>query len=100
MKRPDPYGWGLDIRHLMALLAQTEGFSEDAARLATLGCTYLGLAEVMGNYAARQHLHREMTPRRAVRNGTFFTDRWRGYREAYYRYRKLLREFYPVGERR
>ena len=78
----------------------TDGFSEDAVRLETLGCTYLELSDVMGNSAARQHLHREMVRQRGIRNGPFFTGHWQEYREAYSSYQRLLRDFYPTEERR
>ena len=78
----------------------TDGFSEDAVRLATLGCTYLELAEVMGNSAARQHLHREMIRQRGIRNDPFFMGHWEEYREACSSNQRLLRDFYPTEERR
>ena len=78
----------------------TDGFSEDDIRLATLGRTYLELAEGMGNSAARQQIRREMLRQRGIRNGPFFTSHWREYREAYSNYQRLLRDFYPTEERR
>lgn len=43
----------------MRLIGHTAGFIDDALRLATLGCTCLELAEIIGNSAARQHRHGE-----------------------------------------
>ena len=81
-------------------LGPTDGFSGDSIRLATLGCTYLELAEAMGNSAARQHLRREMISQRGLRNDPFFTSHRQEYRDAYSDYRRLLRDFYPTEERR
>ena len=78
----------------------TDGFIGDAIRLATSGRTYLELAEVMGNSAARQHLRREMIRQRGMRKGPFFMSRWQEYRDAYSDYQRLLRDFYPTEERR
>ena len=70
-----------------------EVFSEDAARLATLGCTYIELADVMGNSAARQHLHLEMIRERRIRNTPHFANRWQAFRESYENYQRILRDF-------
>ena len=78
----------------------TEGFIEDAIRLATLGCTYLELAEIMGNPAARQHIHRELLRERVRRNDPTFMNHWNEYRAAYADYQRLLRESAPTEERR
>lgn len=59
---------------------ETEGFIDDAVRLATLGCDYLELSEVMGNSATRQHLRREMIRLMAVRNIPQYVHHWEEYR--------------------
>ena len=78
----------------------TEGFSEDAIRLETMGCTYLELVDVMGNSASSQHIHRELLRRRGIRNNPHFMGHWREYRDAYADYRRQLRDFFPTTERR
>ena len=78
----------------------TEGFSEDAIRLAPLGCTYLELAEVMGNSASRQHIHREFLRQRGIRNNPRPMGHWQEYRDAYADYQRLLLDFFPTTERR
>ena len=78
----------------------TEGFSEDAVRLAILGCTYLELAEIMGNSVARQHLHRELLRERVSRASPHFMNHRQGYRDAYESYQRHLRDFPPTDESR
>ena len=74
----------------------TDGFSEEAVRLAALGCTYLELAEVMGNSAERHHLHRETLRQRAVHGNQSYMHHWGEYREAYAVYRMQLRDMFPT----
>ena len=71
----------------------TEGFVENAIRLPTLGYTYLELSEIMGNSAARQHIHREMANRGTLRGNPHFANHWAEYRESYAGYKRQLRDF-------
>ena len=76
----------------------TEGFSDDAIRLATLGYTFLELAEEIGNSAARHHLRAEMMRLGAVHRYFRFTHHWVGYRDAYEAYVHQMRDCYsPEG---
>ena len=61
----------------------TADFSDDAIRSATLGSTYLEVAEIMGNSAARHHLHSEMMRMRRVYRNPLYAHRWQDYRDAY-----------------
>ena len=73
----------------------TEGFSDDAIRLAILGYTFLELAEEVGNSAARQHLHAEMMRLRSVNRNFRYMHHWAEYRDAYASYVNQIREFFP-----
>ena len=78
----------------------TGGFIEDAIVLATLGFTYLELAEVARNSAARQHIHREMTRQRGVRSIHLFTNHREERGDAYAAYRRQLLDSHPAEDRR
>ena len=74
----------------------TEGFSDDAIRLATLGCTFLELSEEIGNSSARHQLHAEMMRLRSVYRIFFcYMHHWAEYRDAYESYVNQIREFFP-----
>ena len=71
----------------------TTDFGDGAIRLVTLGITYLELAEIMGNSAARQHLHSDMMRLRHVYRYPRYMHRWQEYRDAYKAYLDMMLDF-------
>ena len=85
-------------RRLTTHFGQTEGFSDDAIRLATLGYTFLELDEEIGNSTARHHLRAEMMLLMTAYRDFRFTHHGAEYRDAYEANVNQMRDCYPPGE--